>query len=93
MKFKTQAVTLTSAEIIDESRANHYELKADVYAKPDIRLKYTVEICRQKFATYSLNQKYKIGDASTVMLLNGKCELLYDSVFYNLPRSRSLTPP
>lgn len=84
MKFLTKTVTLNTAEIVDESRMNHYELIANVWTQPDRRLKYTVELCRQKFQTYSLNQKHSVGDRVSVMFKDGKCELLYDSVFYNL---------
>lgn len=84
MKFLTKTVTIDTAEIVDENRINHYEPKANVWRAPDRRLRYTVELCRQKFQTYSINQKYSVGERASVMLKDGKCELLYDSVFYNV---------
>jgi len=83
MKYLTKTVTLNTAEIVDESRLNGYGLKADVYAKPDVKLKYTVEICRQTFTVFSQNQKFSVGGSATVLFKDGKCELLYDSIFYN----------
>lgn len=84
MKFLTKTVTLNTVEIVDENRMNHYELKADVWQQPDRKYKYTVELCRQKFNTFSINQKHSVGDRVSVIFRDGKCELLYDSVFYNL---------
>lgn len=84
MKFLTKTVTIDNAEIVDENRMNHYEPKADVWRAPDRRLKYTVELCRQKFQTYSINQKYSVGERASVMFKDGKCELLYDSIFFNV---------
>lgn len=83
MKYLTKTVTLYTAEVVDESKLNHYQLKADCGQQPDIWFKYTVEICRQKFKTSSQNQKYPVGGHASVMVKDGKCELLYDSIFNN----------
>ncbi len=83
MRIREETVTIDTAVVTGARRSNDWQTAARNGGMLPFRsYGYTVEVARETFDVWSVNQCYGVGDRVGVLFRGKKCELLYDGVFY-----------